>query len=1396
LKKRMNRVLAGALSVMLLTPVNVLAAPKTLQQTPSQWDQIQAINTLKLDQLKQLGEQKKVYIEETINTKTAKPVSVIVELVGDLSKQTGKTVQASQSSFIQGLTKQGIEITVEHRYNRVLNGVAMTIPGNMIAELAKNPNVKAIYEDGIVAATPIYSEDASDGVPVIGGWEMNEAGFKGEGMKVGVIDTGVDYLHPDLKDAYKGGYDLVDMDSDPYETKPDGQFNETTHGTHVAGTILGRNVSGQGVRGVAPEADLYAYRVLGPGGSGYDSDVIAGIEKSVEDDMDVINLSLGNGQEHNPFSPSAIAVNNAILNGVTVVLSNGNEGARGRYSVGSPASSDMAISVGASTLANTRYTGEVDMYYRDPANWQTSNQATIETDQSANDKGKTEKTNPDQAPTTGTTEDQINQATKIKSTFPIKVMAWNQADGPEGYAKDWSGVPVVYVGEGTNSDYKSNVKGKAVLITRGDVTFMEKINNAKKAGAIAAFIFDKDSQYKGPINFYLGAGDYIPTYSMSEEAGKELLKIAQTYPDDEFTLDFKTFQSHVSQGDEITSFSSRGPSNNLNIKPDVVAPGANIRSSIATYGGDYSEAYQTMDGTSMAAPHVAGLAVLLRQKNPNYSHFDVKAALMNTTKILETPKYTVFDQGAGRVQGMQALNTNALAMVLDQTKADGNRDGHLDQTDYYTGNVRFGEISPSETDSVSRTKSILLKDVVGKDQTYRVHYQLTAPTQTNNVTLTVPDTIQVSANQTTTIDVSIHVPAATPAGEYQGYIYLTNVETGAEIHLPFVSFVGAVNRGDDFTNVEINYAHFSPNGDENRDTLPIKFGLYNKTEVVIAELYDTVTGGYMGAAFGYIADEDHPALEAGDYTVEWDGMYQPWWSPERMEAPDGSYAIALVGFAKYPDNILATPFVKWVESELFLERQKPNVIVKESDYIAESKTYKITGRVEGMYPSIGRGELVKIDYSVRFIVDDRFEGGDHAGTNDSGFFYANPDGTFEGEIKVDPGHNRISVEATTPAFNYSERPHNPSYLQLHVGRPTQYITGPNRDVKLGEEFAVTVDARYVKKFIGGDLGFMFDESSMEYLGAEATDEIKTYGDVTIIEKDLGTGDDIGIPYPGIIGPPPGPGPFPGDGDEEQPLMHTFKVALALKGESAGIDGDIPYIKLKFKATTNIKKVNLSHTIMVTDSNVVTLDKTGQAQHWAAFAVDGGVLLYAPNQKIVGHVNSFFPEAYPVGTDFSQKGIKVYASWGGYWLPVSNNYDGGQTIEGKVNADGSFTIEGLPADQTFTVRLFVPGHLPGIMTGVQLLSENDGIYSPNDVSVQWDALMLAGNINNDNIINILDLAILSRHFGATNATAEMGDINQDGTIDILDLSYVTANYDIYNENIFNNYATIPIPQTSN
>ncbi|HLO13130.1 MAG TPA: S8 family serine peptidase [Pseudoneobacillus sp.] len=1366
-KRRMKPVLIGALALMMATPFNVLAAGPP--QVPTQKDQIQKINSQMIDQVKTLlGKQDTAYIDKGLDTKTTKLVKVIVELKE--STQQGiaaQSIEAQQNTLIQSFNKQGLGITVGRTYQTVFNGMSMTIPGNKISELAANQNVKAIYQDDVVTATPINSDEESDGAPYIGAHEMNDAGYTGKGMKVGVIDTGIDYKHPDLMDAYKGGYDFVDNDKDPYETSPDdgyGSDGVTSHGTHVSGTIAGRNVSGHGVRGVAPEADIYAYRVLGAGGSGLMSTVIAGIEKSVEDGMDVINLSLGHN-EPNPYSPDSIAVNNAILAGVTVVVSNGNSGAEGRYSVGSPGASDMAISVGASTLPSTRYTGDVTISYPDPSDTQ---KITNQQDSSA-------------------TEPTAQTATKT-TNFPIRVMAWNKNDGPEGYAKSLQGVPLVYVGNGDITGYKSNVKGKAVLIARGDIPLVDKINNAKAAGAVAAFIFNKDAATMGPLTYFLGAGDYPPTYSMSEEAGMELLKAIEAYPGKELTLDsLGTIQPVLEPGDDVASFSSRGPTANMNIKPDVVAPGVHIRSSVAKYGGDYTEAYEAWDGTSMAAPHVTGLSVLLKQAHPEYSPFDVKAALMNTAKVLETPKYTMFDQGAGRVQGYNALTTEALAMVLEQSKADGDRDEQYESADHYTGSVLFGSMEAYSNDPITKKKSVLLKDVAGKAQDYTVRYEMTAPENTNNVTLTTPDTVHVDANGETNFDVSVNVPAGTPTGEYQGYIYLTNTETGAESHLPFVSYVGDVDMGDGFLNVEVNNPNFSPDGNGVLDTLPINFELKDSAEVVIGELFDNNTGVYMGWAFGYIADEDHPALEAGKHTFEWDGTFSnPFYTGL---APDGSYSIALVGFSKYPKSESDVPFIKWVDSDLYLQTQAPNVIVKEADYVAQADTYHLTGRVEDLYTSHGKGDQVKVTYEMRHISDDFNV--PHKFTY--GFFFANADGTFEADIKVDSGYSIISILGTTPAFDYLGTPGiaNPSRLNLHVGQPTQFFVTPNRDIKLGEEFDVTVDARYVKNFIGGDIEFMVEEESLKFLGAEATNEIKSHGDVSLVVKDLGVTGDILETYP-IIGYP-GPDPIPGEGSGTTGPMHSYKVGLALKGLVDGIDGNISYIKLKFKATSNIEKVNLDHPIMVNDSSIAVLKNGKEELVSQQFAVDGALALHAPNQNITGHVSSLSPEAIEGGADYSKKGIKVYASWDGYYNYYTNNYSGGNTVEGVVNPDGSFIIENLPADKTFTIRLLVPGHLPATMEGFQLLKNEEGYYVPSDVEVTWNSRMLAGNLNNDNKINLLDLAIVSRHYGMENPTVELGDINQDGVIDILDLSYVTTNYGQDNENNSGWGVTIPIPE---
>ena len=143
---------------------------------------------------------------------------------------------------------------------------------------------------------------------------------------IGVIDTGIDYSHEILRKNYSGGQDVIDGDGDPMETN-DINGQGTLHGTHVAGVIA---ANGR-MKGVAPEATILAYRALGPGGMGSTEQVIAAIDQAIEDQVDILNLSLGNNV-NGPDLPLSVAINNAVDHGIIAVTSSGNSGLRcGRW---------------------------------------------------------------------------------------------------------------------------------------------------------------------------------------------------------------------------------------------------------------------------------------------------------------------------------------------------------------------------------------------------------------------------------------------------------------------------------------------------------------------------------------------------------------------------------------------------------------------------------------------------------------------------------------------------------------------------------------------------------------------------------------------------------------------------------------------------------------------------------------------------------------------------------------------------------------------------------------------------------------------------------------------------------------------------------------------------------
>lgn len=273
-------------------------------------------------------------------------------------------IHAAQDQLIQKLKNAQLVSTVTRRFNYLINAIVVTGDAKAIASARAWPEVQSIHRDYAVHAL------LTDSVPMIGApkvWQKTDPSgnpVTGKGRVIAIIDTGIDYTHPDLGGCLGpsckviGGYDIANNDPDPKD--------DQGHGTHVAGIAAANGT----LRGVAYEASLLAYKVLDQQGSGSMSDVIAGVEKACDPDgnpatndkADVINLSLGG--EGDPTDPLAVAVNNAVSLGVIVVAAAGN--AYNYQTIGSPALAEQAIAVAAvdkqGKLANFSSKGPVPGY--------------------------------------------------------------------------------------------------------------------------------------------------------------------------------------------------------------------------------------------------------------------------------------------------------------------------------------------------------------------------------------------------------------------------------------------------------------------------------------------------------------------------------------------------------------------------------------------------------------------------------------------------------------------------------------------------------------------------------------------------------------------------------------------------------------------------------------------------------------------------------------------------------------------------------------------------------------------------------------------------------------------------------------------------------------------------
>ena len=694
------------------------------------------------------------------------------------------TLGAQRARVVPQIESLGGEVHADLR--RLVNALQIRIPIRMRDRVAAMPDVVR------VEPVPMRARSLSSAVPTVGAdrlWSAPGIAATGKGIRVGIVDTGIDYLHADFGGSgdpadyeandrtiiepgtfptvkVAGGHDFVGDDYDASKPaldtpKPDDDpldcYREQApyiaggHGTHVAGIAAGMGVNTDGSTyagpyeaslnpgafrvfpGVAPEATLYALRIFGCDGA---TDMIAAaLEWAVDpngdgdlsDRLDVINLSLGGSYGLQSVTEAEMVTHLTQDAGVLMVVAAGNSG-NVFYVAGDPSTYNEAMSVAATTDQVSYLALQID------------------------------------SPPAVAGEVPCAEATFTKplaSTGPLSGQL--AATSPKNACSAL-----------TNA---GDLAGKIALIDRGTCTFASKVQRAQDAGALAVVVVNNNAAE--PPFAMPGDGSQVTIPGvMVRTADGDALKpyLAQGVM---VTMDpDKPFETTV-KADQMADFSSRGPrALDGALKPDIAAPGVAIMSAGVGSGTDPRE----MGGTSMACPMVTGAAALMREVHPDFSPMEIKALMMNTTAPLAdsvgnpTP---VSLAGAGRIRVDEAAMRQVTVAATEPVGAVS---------------VSFGVLVTHEP--LQQTKSITLTNHGTEAQTYDVAvaptYELTGATATvSSTTVTVP--AQSSATVDLTLDVDPaqlplekpdpHTPPTLNFG--QGQVYGRHFLTEAAGHVTF-----------------------------------------------------------------------------------------------------------------------------------------------------------------------------------------------------------------------------------------------------------------------------------------------------------------------------------------------------------------------------------------------------------------------------------------------------------------------------------------------------------------------------------------------------------------------------------------------------------------------------------
>ncbi|KAI6883151.1 subtilisin-like protein [Hortaea werneckii] len=726
--------------------------------------------------------------------------------------------------------------------------------------------------------------------------QLRAQGITGEGVRIAVIDTGTDYKHPALGGCFGEGCLVsfgTDLVGDNYDgtneavPDPDPYDDCEGHGTHVAG-IIAAQMNPFGFTGAAPDVTLGSYRVFGCGGSAGNDVLIAAYNQAYEDGADIITASIG-GPSGWSEDPWAVAVQRIVEQGVPCTVSAGNDGAEGIFY--------------ASTAANGKKVTAV---------------ASVDNTQSP--------------------------AVLLNATYSVNNGTGNSFGWTEGNPSAWGNVSLpLYAGNYNTSDPADacepypdstpDLSDYIVLIRRGTCTFVQKVTNAADKGARYIMFYNNvagASAVTADVEGIEGVG--MTTADQGVEWVRLLAngsEVVLNIVDPDFADTFATSSTNTRTGGFLSTFTSWGPTYELDIKPQISSPGGMILSTYPLALGGYA----VLSGTSMACPLAAAVVGLVGQVRGTFDPATIESLLAATANPNlfndGTSTYPILapvaQQGGGLIQAYDAAYTNVELSVSSIAFND---------TDNFEDTMNF-TISNAGDDSVTYSLSN-----VGAATAYTFSqgsiYPDIFPNELVDSFASVEFSskeVSIGAGSESTVQIMVTPPQGLDASRlavWSGYIAM-NGSDGTSLSLPYQGVTGSMHdqtvldtentylttsASEDYAPVTSSNSTFylprSNSTASNSTAYPeVAIALAFGSSLVRCDVHPVGPQGYgsnstniLGvASLGNIYSFPYTYAPRGGLVAAWDGMLE-----DGTMAPAGTYQLVVRALHIFGDKSMASEY--------------------------------------------------------------------------------------------------------------------------------------------------------------------------------------------------------------------------------------------------------------------------------------------------------------------------------------------------------------------------------------------------------------------------------------------------------------------------------------------------------